>query len=213
MIQLLLIIMFGKILKYGSLSIIAGGYIYISQFNKLKLNNPFVRSGLKYLDRQVLFLISQSPEYAMMFFKMLMKIDVLGRDGELGKYVLQAGFDDNAHYLKQLERIGFKGVEIGPVSLNPSLNEEKQNHLGIIYTLANICAFKNQKKISNFLIYLNIAPNEQILKYAPYILDDNILEAINRFVEIQGKMDVGLIDKIRVSFDKNGYQLQSLQIK
>ncbi len=53
----------------------------------------------------------------------MLQLDVLERDDRLSKYVLEAGFDDNASYLKSLEKIGFKGVEVGPVSLNPSLSE------------------------------------------------------------------------------------------
>jgi hypothetical protein len=59
----------------------------------------------------------------MQFFKIMLQLDVLERDDRLSKYVLEAGFDDNASYLKSLEKIGFKGVEVGPVSLNPSLSE------------------------------------------------------------------------------------------
>ncbi len=48
------------------------------------------------------------------------------------------GFDLDGNYLSGLTGIGFDTVEVGPISLMPSCNEENRIHFGSKIPLANV---------------------------------------------------------------------------
>lgn len=80
-------------------------------------------------------------------------------DERLNSYFLGKGFDFTGRYIKEVNKLGFGGLEVGPVSLNASIKEETEQHLGIKYALSYICSYKVQHEDCPFQISLNVGPN------------------------------------------------------
>ena len=53
-------------------------------------------------------------------FKIGANLGVIGKDQRLAKYVLGKGFDVSGKYLSCVKKLGFKGIEVGPISYSPS---------------------------------------------------------------------------------------------
>lgn len=69
---------------------------------------------------------------------------------------MSSGFDIEGLSLKGVDKIGMKGIEVGPKSLKQS----PDSSLGIIYTKSNILTFREQNPNSKLLIGINLTADK-----------------------------------------------------
>jgi hypothetical protein len=118
----------------------------------------------------------------------------------LQKYTLAAGFDPEGKLMEEVQGLGFAGMEVGPISFNASLEEEGENHLGIMGALANLCTYRSKHEKAAFKVELCIAPNFEIIKYTPYLLKENLMAALDNFLKVQQRYQVPLVHRVTISF-------------
>jgi hypothetical protein len=134
---------------------------------------------------------------------------VLERDPQLQNYTLGGGFDPEGDYIEEVETLGFAGIEVGPTSFNPSLEEEDEQHLGIMNALANICTYRSRRGEGTFRVDLCIAPNFEIIKYTPYLLRENLMAALDNFLKVQKHYPHSLVDRITITFQRASFSLDN----
>jgi dihydroorotate dehydrogenase len=53
----------------------------------------------------------------------MLKMKIVQHEERFNQYVLASGFDVDGEYLNEISLVGFGGIEVGPISLNPTSKE------------------------------------------------------------------------------------------
>ena len=75
-----------------------------------------------------------------------MKMRILKSEPLFKQYVLGHGFDVQARWVREIEQLGFKGVEIGPISAQASQEGQLVSHLGAKSAIANLIGYCEKYK-------------------------------------------------------------------
>lgn len=139
--------------------------LYLHNYSPLPINNSSIKSAFSYL--RSLKNKSDADRYSQHFLYFLIRWEMITNKRSLEKEdqwiidlsekVMRSGFDIDGICLRGVDRIGMKGIEIGPMSFKEAPDE---SHLGLLFTKANILTFREQNPNSNLLIGLNLTPDK-----------------------------------------------------
>ena len=122
--------------------------------------------------------------------------------------VLASGFDQSGIYLRELSRLGLKGVQVGQVSSNPSAQEESVVQLGIRHVIANVHGFRESHG-SELMVEIEIAPDMEVIQYTPYLIEENLVQAVSAYCEIQKMASQAIANTLLINLRRAEYEINA----
>lgn len=73
--------------------------------------------------------------------------------------------------------------------------------MGINKAIAGIYSFR-ERYMNEFEIELKLVPNYEVLKFTPYLIKENLIEALRNYSEIQKLTKIGIVKNINVEINR-----------
>jgi hypothetical protein len=73
--------------------------------------------------------------------------------------------------------------------------------MGINKAIAGIYSFK-ERHMNQFEIELKLVPNYEVLKFTPYLIKENLIEALRNYSDIQKLTTIPILNNINIEINR-----------